>query len=95
MEKANQLKAKYFFDRAEKVANLEEKLILLNNAYSCFDGLKPAYSVVFLPKDEFKALINACANDSDCDLKCSPAHYDLETLCNKLQLEIKPLLQSF
>lgn len=82
-------KARYFFERAKETSDLEAKLILLNNAYNCFDGLKPAYSVVFMSKDEFQALINACANDSDCDLKCSPAHYDLQNFCNLLTLEIE------
>ncbi len=82
-------KARYFFERAKETSDLEAKLILLNNAYNCFDGLKPAYSVVFMSKDEFQALVNACANDSDCDLKCSPAHYDLQNLCNLLTIEIE------
>ena len=88
MEKSVE-KAQYFFERAKETSNLEAKLILLNNAYNCFDGLKPAYSVVFMSKDEFQALINACANDSDCDSKCSPAHYDLQNLCNLLTSEIE------
>ena len=85
-------KAQYFLKRAKETSDLEAKLILLNNAYNCFDSLKPAFSVVFMGKDEFQAIINACAKDSDWDLACSPTHYNLENLCGLLQSEIEKKL---
>lgn len=87
-------KVKYFLQRANETSDLEAKLILLNNAYSCFDGLKPAYSLVSMGKEEYQALVAACANDADCDSKCSPAHYDLASFCNTLLLEITSHLQN-
>ncbi len=92
-------KVKYFLKRAKEASDLETKLVLLTNAYNCLkgldDSLKPAYSVVFMSKDEYQAIINACINDSDTDSKCSPANYDLASLCNKLEQEIILQLQKF
>lgn len=85
-------KATYFLKKAKETSEFETKLILLNNAYSCFDSLKPAYSVVFMSKEEYQALIGACVNDSDCDAKCSPAQYDLATICKTLQSEVEKFL---
>lgn len=84
MEKFRE-KAEYFFKRAKETSDLEAKLILLNNAYNClgegFTGLKPAFSLISMSKEEYRALLSACAKDSDVDAKCSPAHYDLEAFC--------------
>jgi hypothetical protein len=44
-------------------------------------GLKPAYSLISMSKEEYRALLSACAKDSDVDAKCSPAHYDLVAFC--------------
>lgn len=85
-------KASYFFKRAKETSDLETKLILLNNAYNCFDGLKPAYSIVFMSKEEYQALISACANDSDMDILCRPSSYNLEALCKLLQSEVEKLV---
>lgn len=85
-------KAKYFLKKAKETSELETKFILLNNAYICFDSLKPSYSVVFMGKEEYQTLISACANDSDCDAKCSPAQYDLATICKTLQSEVEKFL---
>lgn len=95
MEKAHEKtleKASYFLKRAKETSDLETKLILLNNAYNCFDGLKPANSVVFMSKEEYQALISACANDSDMDVSCRPSSYDLEALCKLLQSEVEKLV---
>lgn len=85
-------KASYFLKRAKETSDLEAKLILLNNAYNCFDGLKPAYSIVFMSKEEYQALISACANDSDMDILCRPSSYNLEALCKLLQSEVEKLV---
>lgn len=91
MDKAME-KAQYFLKRAKETTSLETKLVLLNNAYSCFDGLKPAYTVVSMGKEEFKAIINACVNDSDSDVKCSLSQYDFKSICKTLQTEVEKIL---
>ena len=85
-------KALYFLKRAKETSDLATKLVLLNNSYNSFDSLKPAYAVVFLNKYEFQTIINACANDSDCDVQCSLTNYNLENFCNLLQAEIEKCL---
>ncbi len=85
-------KAQYFLKRAKETSSLETKLILLNNAYNCFDGLEPLYSVVFMSKEEFQAIINACVNDSDCDVQGRPFHYDLKSICETIQTEVEKIL---
>lgn len=85
-------KAKYFLKRAKETSDLETKLILLNNAYNCFDGLKPAYLVVFMTKEEYQAIISSCVDDSDADAPCNPRDYNLASLCSLLQGEIEKLV---
>lgn len=107
VDKASE-KAVYFLERAKETSTLETKLVLLNNAYNCLvgscddscddscgsscDGLKPAYAVVSMGKDEYRAIINACINDSDCDAKCSLSKYNLALLCKTLQTEVEKFL---
>ncbi len=86
-------KAKYFLKRAKESSDLETKLILLNNAYNCSDVSKPVYCVVSMNKEEYQAIINACANDSDTDTKCSLSQYNLKSICKTLQSEIEKALE--
>ncbi len=91
MDKAKD-KAQYFLKRAKETSSLETKLVLLNNAYNCFDALKPAYTVVSIEKEQFKAIINACINDSDSDVQCSLSQYNIEAMCKTLQSEVEKSL---